>query len=260
LPTECLRSAASRVLNTVSPEAKAALSRDVAQQWFDDKLSSPRDEALAPPDRPARPARPELVLPRDVPRRTLKRPEVLLHAIAHIELNAIDLAWDLIARFREQSMPSTFFDDWVRVADDEARHFLLLEQRLRELGSFYGEWPAHDGLWEAAEDTRHDLRARLAIVPLVLEARGLDVTPAMIQRFRSAGDKITAEILETILAEEIDHVRAGHRWFEALCRSHNQEPSAHFKHLLRQHYKGRIKPPFNVAARAQAGLPPEYYS
>jgi len=146
------------------------------------------------------------------------------------------------------------------VADDEARHFELLQNRLIELGSYYGEWPAHDGLWEAAHATRHDLAARLAIVPLVLEARGLDVTPVMIARFKRQADDATVSILETILSDEVDHVAAGHRWFKYLCQKNGQNPAKLFQDLVREHYRGQIKPPFNDSARKAAGFDSTYYS
>jgi uncharacterized ferritin-like protein (DUF455 family) len=185
-----LAAAAVGVLTTAEAAAKAAAGRATAKAWRDGRISEVG--RASPPERPARPPRPELRPPRGVPRRSIgaapKGRIALLHALAHIELNALDLAWDLIARFSgpdskwdsKWDLPRAFFDDWVAVADDEARHFTLLTERLAALGAAYGDLPAHDGLWQAASDTRHDLLARLAVVPLVLEARGLDVTPAMI--------------------------------------------------------------------------------
>jgi uncharacterized ferritin-like protein (DUF455 family) len=183
----------------------------------------------------------------------------LIHALAHIELNAIDLAWDLIARFGTEAMPRAFFDDWVKVADEEALHFELLSARLSELGAAYGDLPAHDGLWEAAITTSQDLLARLAVVPLVLEARGLDVTPATIADMQRAGDAASAALLERIYQDEIGHVAAGMRWFEHFARADGHDPQRYWQALLRQHFRGVLRPPFNDTARAAAGMPGAYY-
>jgi uncharacterized ferritin-like protein (DUF455 family) len=181
----------------------------------------------------------------------------LLHALAHIELNAIDLGWDIVARFPK--LPRAFYDDWVGVAAEEAEHFALLEARLRALGGAYGDLPAHDGLWESAAATAHDILARLAVVPLVLEARGLDVTPEMIRRLERAGDPDSAQILHRIYADEIDHVGAGARWFDRLCRDQGLDPETVFHDRVRRYFKGHIKPPFNRDARDRAGFPAGYY-
>ena len=171
-------------------DQKVNLTHQVKKAWFEDKLTL--EPGQAPPDRPGRPKKPELLLPKNMPRRRNAKARAariaMLHAIAHIELNAIDLAWDLIARFGT-NMPKSFIDDWVKVANDEARHFTLLNKRLEEFQSCYGDLPAHDGLWQSAENTAHDFLARLAIVPLVLEARGLDVTPTLIKKFEAANDQ-----------------------------------------------------------------------
>ena len=216
-----------------------------------------------PPDRPARPERPDLGPPRDVPRRRITSGATgriaLLHALAHIELNAIDLAFDIVARFAHEDLPRLFFDDWVAVGDDEARHYMMLAERLAELGAAYGDLNAHDGLWQAAEDTADDLLARLAVVPLVLEARGLDVTPAMIAKLRNAGDDRSAEILRVIHDDEITHVGAGARWFRYLCERRGLDPAETYRALVRQRFKGSLKPPFNRASRDAAGLPAEFY-
>jgi uncharacterized ferritin-like protein (DUF455 family) len=216
-----------------------------------------------PPPRPTRPARPVLLSPRDVPKRrnfgAAAGRIALLHALAHIELNAIDLAWDLIARFADSDLPRDFFDDWVEVAAEEAEHFALLADRLAALGAAYGDLPAHDGLWEAAAATAGDLLARLAVVPLVLEARGLDVTPDMIARLDRAGDGDSAAILARIYRDEIGHVRTGARWFDHLCRNDGLDPEAVFHERVRRFFRGALKPPFNRAARDEAGLPAGYY-
>ena len=183
----------------------------------------------------------------------------LLHALAHIELNAIDLAWDIIARFSGENLPREFFDDWVGVAAEEAEHFALLDARLRALGGAYGDLPAHDGLWEAAAATAYDLIARLAVVPLVLEARGLDVTPEMIRRLERAGDHDSATILERVYTDEIGHVAVGARWFLRLCRAGGLDPAETFRDRVRRYFVGALKPPFNHAARDAAGIPAVFY-
>src|SRR5262249_53030545 len=216
-----------------------------------------------PPPRPARPERPSLRPPKEMAkRRAFGSPAgrvALLHALAHIELNAIDLAWDLVARFAGEELPRAFFDDWVGVAGEETCHFELLAGRLAELGACYGDLPAHDGLWEAAAATADDLLARLAVVPLVLEARGLDVTPEMTARLERVGDIESAAILDRIYRDEIGHVAIGLRWFDTLCLAHGLDPAMVFQDRVRRFFKGDLKPPFNHQARATAGFPRSYY-
>jgi uncharacterized ferritin-like protein (DUF455 family) len=183
----------------------------------------------------------------------------LLHALAHIELNAIDLAWDIVARFAGAELPREFSDDWVGVAVEEAEHFALLAARLEALGSFYGALPAHDGLWEVAAATAGDLLARLAVVPLVLEARGLDVTPEMMLRLRRIGDPESAAVLERIYRDEVGHVAVGVRWFEHLCQAQSVDPAATYRDRVRRYFAGALKPPFNREARDRAGFPVAYY-
>jgi uncharacterized ferritin-like protein (DUF455 family) len=183
----------------------------------------------------------------------------MLHAFAHIEFVAIDLAFDMAGRFG-MGQPARFIDDWLGVGADEAMHFALLQRRLRALGSHYGALPAHDGLWEAASVTSHDLLARLAIVPMVLEARGLDVSPATVARFNSAGDSASATILNRIYADEIRHVGVGTRWFKLVCESYKFDAPTHWKMLVQTYFKGQLKPPFNDSARAKAGLTREFHS
>jgi len=178
----------------------------------------------------------------------------LLHALAHIELNAIDLACDIIARFTGDDVPRDYFDDWVGVADEEALHFTLLCRRLADFGAAYGDLPAHDGLWEAAEKTAHDLLARLALVPLVLEARGLDVTPPMIENLRRAGDHESVAVLERIYTDEITHVAIGQRWFDRIAAGRGLDPGPAWQSLVRCYYKAPLKQPFNHGARTKAGL------
>jgi uncharacterized ferritin-like protein (DUF455 family) len=182
----------------------------------------------------------------------------MLHALAHIELNAIDLACDLLARFAGQ-FPAAFIDDWVTVAEEEAVHFSLLAERLAALGAAYGDLPAHDGLWQAATETAGDALDRLAIVPLVLEARGLDVTPAIITSLHQAGDADSAAVLTRIFDDEIGHVATGRRWFDWLCRARGLEPVRAWHELVRRHFKAGLKRPFNAAARARAGLDAGFY-
>lgn len=255
-----LAEAARAVLLCGDARGKAALARETAAKWRAGLLDA--DAAMPMPDRPNRPERPELLLPRDMPRRSFKGERgriALLHSLAHIELNAIDLAFDLAGRFQSAALPRNFFDDWVAVGDDEARHFAMLEGRLAAFGARYGDLPAHDGLWQAAEETKHDLLARLAVVPMVLEARGLDVTPMMIGRLVAAGDRASASVLETIYTEEQAHVRAGARWFHHTCALQGLAPQETFHRLVRQHFRGALKPPFNAEARSAAGLEPGFY-
>lgn len=202
-----------------------------------------------------RPGRPLLVSPGQLPRRRLGSVEgrqALVHAVAHIEFNAVNLALDAALRF--DGMPDDYYHDWLRVAADEVRHFRMLRARLGELGIDYGELPAHNGLWDMAERTAHDVLVRMALVPRVLEARGLDVTPGMIERLREAGDAATVELLEIILEEEEAHVAIGTRWFRYLCRQRGLESEATFAGLLRQYYKGQLRGPFNHSARQRAGF------
>ena len=191
--------------------------------------------------------------------RTTAARVALLHALAHIELNAIDLAWDLVARFTPDDMPRDFYNDWVRVADEEAKHFQLLKDRLADFDAIYGDLPAHDGLWEAAQSTAGDLLARLAVVPMVLEARGLDVTPGMIRQMKSIGDTKTAEILSVIYEDEIGHVAIGRRWFAMLCGRKGVDAETTWQSLVRRYFRGTLKPPFNREGRNRAGLDPCLY-
>ncbi len=262
--TPSLTALAVACLEAPDPMEKAQLTRDHAARWRDGKVREAG--TVQPPDRPGRPPRPDLVAPGKVKKRKINTGPAgraaLLHALAHIELNAIDLAWDIVARFAGSSPtpPKGFLDDWVQVADDEAKHFLLLAERLKQLDCAYGDLPAHDGLWQASQDTAHDLLARLAIVPLVLEARGLDVTPAMIDKLRAVGDDDSANRLQIIHDDEITHVAAGKRWFDWLCGQKGLDPAETWRDLVRTHFKGMLKPPFNEVSRTKAGLPPDFYS
>lgn len=248
------------VLLTAEPAAKVRAARAVARAWRAGGLSHRFDVAM--PDRPARPAAPVLLAPQHMPKRGKGGSErgriALLHAIAHIEFVAIDLAFDMAGRFGG-AFPRGFTDDWIAVGAEEAMHFALIDRRLRALGSHYGALPAHDGLWESAAATAHDPLARLAVVPMVLEARGLDVTPEMIARFGAAGDEASARILTRILADEVRHVRAGTIWFEFLCTAGGFAAESHWRSLVARYFKGLLKPPFNDSARNSAGLTLEYY-
>jgi uncharacterized ferritin-like protein (DUF455 family) len=176
----------------------------------------------------------------------------LVHALTHIEFNAINLAWDAVYRFRD--MPTAYYGDWIQVADEEAYHFTLLRRRLNELGHDYGDFPAHNGLWAAAQETAHDVLVRMALVPRVLEARGLDVAPDMVRRLRAAGDDETAALLHIILRDEVGHVAIGSRWFAWLCAARGLEPHQTYVDLLQQYMAGRIRGPFNTEARQRAGF------
>lgn len=259
-----LAQAAERVLRTQAPAEKATLSRATAEAWRDLR-GMERAIVLGranPPEYPARPDLPLLKAPRDMPRRRSGSQTgrlALLHAIAHIELNAIDLHWDILARFCSVEMPVGFYDDWVSAADDESKHFMLLSDRLEAFDSSYGAFDAHAGLWDAARATANDLIARLAVVPMVLEARGLDVTPGMIKMFQKADDPDSVSALETIYAEEVGHVAFGSKWFHFLCGRENCDPKERFHKLVKLHFKGALKPPFNEEKRAEAGIPLDFY-
>ena len=252
--------ACRRVLTTAEPRAKAMAARAVARDWRLGRTAFRFDAAM--PDRPARPAAPALLPPNRMPKRGRAGSErgriALLHAIAHIEFNAIDLAFDLVGRFGAL-FPRAFADQWLAIGAEEAMHFALVERRLAALGAHYGLLPAHDGLWEAAEKTAGDPLARLAVVPMVLEARGLDVTPAMIARFEGAGDTRSAAILRRILSDEVAHVAAGVRWFGHLCAAQRFEPAATWQQVVSANFRGMLKPPFNGSARDRAGLTRDYY-
>lgn len=275
-----LRVAAVAVLNAADPAEKLRLTHAAAAAWFAGRPpgsaphdSAPHDSAPpddsappapVPPNRPARPARPVLTAPKEMPKRrgggNAANRAALLHALAHIELNAVDLAWDAVARDWGRPLPKAFFDDWVKVADDEARHFAMLQDLLADLGAAYGDLPAHDGLWQSAQATAHDLAARMAVAPMLLEARGLDVTPATVERLRAMGETKAADVLQAIYDDEISHVAAGSRWFHHLAAAEGRDPAQWWRELVATFFKGRLKPPFNDQARAAAGLPPAYYN
>lgn len=255
---------AVEVLTTADGRAKTALSRAHAARWQAARAEgrTPGIGRAAPPLRPARPEAPALLDPREVPKRkpgSAAGRIALLHAVAHIELNAVDLHWDVISRFSGADLPVGFYDDWVRAADEESKHFNLMCDCLEARGSHYGALPAHAGMWRAAEDTADDLMGRLAVVPMVLEARGLDVTPGMIALFETAGEDDAVAALGTIYGEEVSHVAYGSKWFHFLCGRANLDPKPVFHDLVRRYFHGPLKPPFNEEKRAEAGLPPDFY-
>ena len=258
---QTLGEAARAVLLTPDPHDKRRAARRLALAWRQGRLAHRCDTAM--PDQPAWPAQPELLAPNRMPKRGKGGSErgriALLHALAHIEFVAIDLAIDLIGRFAGE-FPREFVDDWIGVAADEAMHFALLDRRLRTLGSHYGALPAHAGLWEAAEVTADDALARLAIVPMVLEARGLDVTPATVERFRAAGDETSARILSRIYKDEIRHVSAGTAWFGWMCDERGFNAVETWQTIVKLRFRGSLKPPFNDSARRDAGLTQEFYT
>ncbi len=256
---ETIGQGALAVLESSDMLAKVKTARAVARSWRRGDLAHEFDADL--PDQPARPEVPELLPPNKMPRRgkgSLHGRIALLHALAHIEFSAIDLAFDLIGRFGSQ-FPREFVDDWISVGADEAMHFALLDRRLKQMGSHYGALAAHAGLWEAAYDTQHDALARLAIVPMVLEARGLDITPDTVTRFENQGDLPSAKILNRIYHDEIRHVWFGTRWFEFGCQEENLDCHKTWHSLVNRHFRGSLKPPFNNSARKSAGLTREYY-
>ncbi len=248
-------SAARASLLASEPDEKKRLTESAASAWREGRLDVTEDIEPEKIDEPGRPPQPELVAPRDLPIRKLTSAEgraAFIHALTHIEFNAINLAWDAVYRFR--GMPRDFYGDWVRVADEEAYHFGLLRERLRSLGHEYGDFSAHNGLWEMAQKTAFDPMVRMALVPRVLEARGLDVTPGMMHRLRDIGDSESANVLEIILRDEIGHVEIGSRWFRHLCEQRGLEPDSTYQDLLRKYMTGRLKRPFNDEARKAAGF------
>ncbi len=254
-------SAIRAALLTAEPRAKCFATRAVARDWRSDSLAWDFDVAM--PDQPAWPDKPELLPPGQMPKRRKAGSEqgriALWHALAHIEFVAIDLALDMAGRFGAAMGPE-FVGDFLHVAADEAMHFALLARKLESLGSCYGALPAHAGLWEAAHATRDDVAARLAVVPMVLEARGLDVTPATLERVRAAGDQNGTKILTRILDDEIRHVGFGTKHFLRCAELAQAEPESLWQTLVKQHFHGAIKPPFNDSARLAAGLSRGFYA
>ena len=264
----CVMEEAARVVATADPAEKVRRAHDAAQAWRKGELqTAARGAPSRAPAAPGRPPHPELKPPAQVPRRRLGSPAgrfALMHAVAHIEFNAIDLHFDMVARFAgdpriADDQREAFISDWISVGDDEARHFTLVRDRLQEMGGDYGDLPAHDGLWEAASNTSEDIAARLAVAPMVLEARGLDVTPMMIDKLASVGDEASVAILQVIYDEEVGHVAAGARWFDHVCRDETETAEACFHRLVSTYFRGPLKRPFNEPARTAAGLPGCFY-
>jgi len=237
---------------------KIKLLNEIYKIWQKKQLSTDNLDKIEVFTSPGRPEKPILVAPRNLPKRKLTNKEgraALIHAIAHIEFNAINLALDAVYRFRD--MPCKYYDNWLQVAMDEAKHFQLLNSHLNNLGFDYGHFPAHNGLWELAVQTSDDVLARMALVPKVMEARGLDVTPGLITKFSSVGDEAACEILEIILAEEISHVAYGNYWFEYACNKRGICPQETFKQLIKENCQASIKSPLAIELRAQAGFKSE---
>jgi uncharacterized ferritin-like protein (DUF455 family) len=237
------------------PAEKVSLTLAAASQLRNGLCRPVAGAAPLTVDPPGRPEKPLLVHHSALPGRKMnsqKGRTAFIHALAHIEFNAINLAWDAVFRFR--GLPDAYYNDWAKVAAEEAQHFCLLDERLQQLGCEYGDYPAHDGLWEMAIKTADDVLVRMALVPRVLEARGLDVTPAMIRRLQQIGDDETVAVLERIYADEIGHVEIGSRWFRFVCAERGLESARTFRAILVDFRMDRIKHPLNEAARAQAGF------
>ncbi|KVE27273.1 hypothetical protein WS67_12295 [Burkholderia singularis] len=256
-PERCVRSDALAALGEPDPERKAALVAELRAAWQDGRAAVLPQRLLSAPEGglPGRPARPELVEPARLERRSMRSPQgraALLHALAHIEFNAINLALDAVWRFPR--MPAEFYADWLKVAAEEAHHYSLLAARLAQLGYAYGDFPAHNGLWEMCERTAGDVLARMALVPRTLEARGLDASPPIRARLERAGDHASAAILDVILRDEIGHVWIGNRWFRHLCDDAKLDPHAAYERLASQYRAPRLRGPFNFDARRSAGF------
>lgn len=254
-----LRAQALHILCLIAPGEKAAAARALQEQALAGAVALEPGPALTRPEGlPGRPERPRLVPTLQVPKRspfTREGRAALIHAIAHIEFNAINLALDAVWRF--PAMPEAFYRDWLRVAAEEALHFSLLHEHLQGLGFAYGDFDAHDGLWSMAERTADDVLARMALVPRTLEARGLDATPPLQAKLAKAGDARAVEILDIILRDEVGHVEIGNRWYRHLCRERGLDPLALYPGLVRQYEAPRLRPPFNLKAREAAGFSPE---
>lgn len=250
-----LFAAAQACIAATDPQQKVALTERCSAAWAAGELILEDHSAPAPIAEPGRPARPELVAAQKLHPRsphTIQGRAALIHAIAHIEFNAINLAWDAVYRFRD--LPRAYYDDWLHVAREEAQHFCLLRARLLELGFDYGDFPAHDGLWDMAKRTAHDVLVRMALVPRVLEARGLDVTPKIAEKLRAAGDHTTCSILDVILRDEIGHVERGTRWFRHVCSMRELDPETTFIELFQRYLDGKLRGPLHVEARRRAGF------
>ncbi|MDH5230564.1 MAG: ferritin-like domain-containing protein [Gammaproteobacteria bacterium] len=238
-----------------SPSLKVDMSYSVEQQWLLKALDNQNPYPIHSVEDPGRPVKPLLVALKDLPKRSqanVERHAAFIHALVHIEFNAINLAWDAVYRF--QAMPRQYYSDWINVAKEEAYHFSILNEYLQSLGYAYGDFVAHDGLWRMAVDTAHDPLIRMALVPRVMEARGLDVTPNMIQQLRRENFQQAADLLEIIYHDEVGHVNVGSHWFRYLCKQQQLEPHTTFKQLIHTYAQGRLRKPINKQARQQAGF------
>lgn len=250
----------SLVLSTSDPLTKSKLSHLAYSRWRTEHLPIGDSQA---PDRPARPAKPQLVSPKEIPapkNSGLPLNAYMLHNLAHVELNAIDLAWDTVVRFSPYSkiLGEGFFADFAHVADDESRHFAWCSQRLAELGFNYGDMPAHNLLWRECAKSSNNVAARLVAIPLVQEARGLDAGPRLVQKLIGFGDSRTSNIVARIADEEVAHVAVGVHWFVSVCQKMGRAPCSTFKDLLKE-YNVELKGPFNYSARDEAGIPRDWY-
>ncbi|OOZ40828.1 hypothetical protein BOW53_06310 [Solemya pervernicosa gill symbiont] len=242
-------------LDACDPDEKIALTNAASAAWQAGECALDATVEAEPIPDPGRPARPLLVRPRELQQRkptTVEGRAILFHALVHIEFNAINLGWDAVYRFRD--MPNDYYSDWIQIAFEEAYHFGLLRDHLRTLGYEYGDFPAHNGLWEMAEETSYDVLARMALVPRCLEARGLDVSPGIKAKLLKVGDSEGAALLDIILRDEIGHVGVGNRWFHYLCSERALDSEQQFDALLERHMKGQIRGPFHREARLEAGF------
>lgn len=250
-----LRSLSLNCLQLRHPIEKSEQVIALAATYAENAFINSHAAIPEPDDLPGRLSKPHLVEPKNLPKRSIHTQQghaALIHAVAHIELNAINLALDAIWRFAH--MPRQYYLDWLRVAGEEAQHFRLLNQHLNTMGYVYGDFDAHDGLWQMTHQTRHDPIARMALVPRLLEARGLDATPPMQARLRNIGDEAGVAILDIILRDEIGHVAIGNRWYRWLCEQAGLDAHQHFKVLAQQYNAPKLRPPFNYPARTQAGF------
>jgi len=247
---------AEACLHNVDIDEKLALTHQARQLLEDGELSLTSDQPVQPVELVKFPDKPELLAPRNMPKRKLRKAEgavAFFHAIAHIEFVAIYLAWDILYRFR--GLPDQFYQDWLCIADEEAQHFELIRKHLNSMGSDYGDLPAHSGLWDYAGNTADHLLARLALIPRCMEARGLDVTPALIDKFSALGDEAGVALLTRILTDEVGHVERGSYWFKTICEQQGFEPDAKYRELIEEYYLGgKPKGPFNREMRIIAGF------
>jgi len=249
--------AAQTVLNCADADEKANLTEKYVGDWRNGRLLLPDpDKEYDIPDCPARPSYVKMVPMSKVKQGSQK---ALMHSLAHAESYAIDLMWDIVARFTKYGMPREFFDDWIQIAGDEAKHYFKWQEKLKRFGSFYGDLAGHNSLWESAQETSDDLMKRLAIVHMVHEARGLDVYEGILQKLKRCRDPESMEILKQNHAEEITHVAAGVRWFKYLCAKKNVDPVQQFHEIVKNKFHGSLKPPFNKASRERADLTEDFY-